>query len=267
MIKVNSEVNGKGRMWVVMHQLIDRNNWGHDVRPINILTFLGERINSGRKNNMFSLGMALENKLAGVAKSHRDFVSCATAIGDVLPDPYIRSYIDEQNFVSSLECYLHTLYASLEIVAEMNQIFTPNMPKSFRGQAKKYPLFSFENRGWLKSFYDLRTELTHYNTALPLLRQGKLYIEFQSGRQLEMYVKGPTEIEVQGVAHFLLQLLKLLDEWALEILKRLPDDGDIFVLKKAVFGEKPLFEKIPMSEFKAHFKNILPSKAIESDKQ
>ena len=266
MIKVNSAVDGKDRMWIVMHQLIDRNNWGHDVRPINILTFLGERINSGRKNNMFSLGMALENKLAGVARSHRDFVSCVTAIGDVLPDPYIRSYIDEQNFMSSLECHLHTIYASLEVVAEMNRIFTPNMPMGFREQSKKYPPFSFENREWLKHFYDLRTELTHYNTALPLLRQGKLYIEFQCGRQLEIYAKGPTEIEVQGVVHFFLQLLKLFDEWALEILKKLPDDGDIFVLKRAVFGEKPLFEKIPMNEFKAHFKSILPSKSIESDK-
>ena len=68
MIQINSPVRGDGRMWVVAHRLIDRNNWGHSVRPINILTFLGQRIKAGRGGRMFSLGMALENKLASAAR-------------------------------------------------------------------------------------------------------------------------------------------------------------------------------------------------------
>ncbi|MFW9832306.1 MAG: hypothetical protein ACFFD8_11085, partial [Candidatus Thorarchaeota archaeon] len=225
MIKINSATVDGGRIWVVAHQLIDRNNWGHDVRPINILAFLGQRIQSGKKNVIFTLGMALENKLASAHKSHRDFVSCATAIGDVSPDPYIRSYIDDQNFMSSLECHLHTLYTCLEVVAEMNRVFTPNMPKGFRKQAKKFPPFSFKDQIWLQSLYDLRSELTHYSSALPLRRQGKLIIEFRSDRQLELHTKGRTEISVEGVMQFFPQLLKFLDEWASGILERLPEDG------------------------------------------
>lgn len=265
MIQVNAAVEGGGRIWVVTHQLIDRNNWGYGVRPINILTFLGQHIESGKGNNWFSLGMALDNKLAGVAKSHRDFVSCATAIGDVAPDPYIRSYVDEQDFISSLEWHLHALYTALEVVAKMNRVFTPNMPMGFRKQSKKYQPFSFDNRDWLKAFYDLRSELTHYSTALPLRRQGKLIIEFKSNRQLELYVKGRTEIKVQGIAEFLPELLKFLDEWAMIILERLPDEGEIDVLKKTVYGEKPLFEKMPLSKFKLHFASILSNKTIDSN--
>ncbi|GAI87106.1 unnamed protein product, partial [marine sediment metagenome] len=175
--------------------------------------------------------------------------------------------VDEQDLISSLECHLHTLYTTLELVAEMNRVFTPNMPMGFRKQSKKYQPFSFDNRDWLKAFYDLRSELTHYNTALPLRRQGKLIIEFRSNRQLELYVKGRTEIELHGVVQFLPQLLKFLDEWAMVILERLPDEGEIHVLKTSVFGEKPLFEKMPLSNFKSHFASILPNKGIDRDEE
>jgi hypothetical protein len=263
MIKINSPVQGGGRMWIVTHRLIDRNNWGHSVRPINILTFLGQRIAPGKDNKIFSLGMALENKLASASRSHRDFVSCATAVGDVAPDRFIRDYVDDQNFMGSLECHLHTLYATLEVVAEMNRILDPTLPMGFRKQSKKYPPFSFDQRDWLKSLYDLRSELTHYSTALPLRREGKLIIEFRSGRELELYAKGRTEIEVQEVLNYLPQLLRLLDEWASLVLKQLPDNGEVDVLKRSEFGAEPLFEKIPLSDFKKHFEKILLQQASQ----
>ncbi len=155
----------KSTIWIQLHKLHLKSNWAYGVKRIDILVFLSTHIDNCNRDNAYSLGIALDTKLIGLERTHRDFISCATAVGDISPDPNIRISDDDDDFLCALDSHLHALYATLEITAEFNKAFNHELPRGFRRQAKKYELFSFDNNPWLKEFYDLRTELTHYNTG------------------------------------------------------------------------------------------------------
>lgn len=255
MIKVLMQVEGGRKWWILAHSLIARSSWTYDVRSINLFTFLVQLIVKG--DGIYALSVAIENKLVALDRTHRDLVSCATAIGSVARDSFIRPYRDDQDFLSSLESHLHAIYTTLEVVADLNKQIDHTLPRGFRKQCKRYDLFSFVSNPWLATFYDLRTELTHYNTALPLRREGKLILEFRNRQKMEQFDPGRTEVDLNEVFNFLPQLLELLDRWAVELLKRLPKEGLVDVLESGPYGSEPKLRKIPLCEFTEHFKKLM----------
>ena len=107
--------------------------------------------------------------------------SSTAKVGDPICDgKFEKDYDSIQEVIADLEAYLNSIYSVLEIIALLNRNFDRSLPQSFRKQATKYELFSFEHNKWLKVFYDLRGELTHYNTPLPTIEDTCIVVDFKT---------------------------------------------------------------------------------------
>ncbi|MBI1815509.1 MAG: hypothetical protein HYR72_11060 [Deltaproteobacteria bacterium] len=226
---VKLPAHGGGEVWLVVHQLTVAEGRLKHLRPIHVLTFLaqhlvkvtpGESIPS-RPQRTFGLCLALENKLAGVRHHQRQLrEAIAGAVEDVYDERYVRDYDATQAVICSLEAYLNAIYTALELVARINRLLHDGLPQGFRDQSKRFAGFGFERWEWLPHFYDVRTELTHFGTPLPILAEDKIVMEFTDARQLRAFGKGRYDIPFTHFLSYAPALFEMLDAWAVEELAR-----------------------------------------------
>lgn len=213
-------------------------------RPIHALTYLAQFHKSAKdKGQAFWLGLTLENKLSAVAH-YLTLVSQALTpmTVDLYPGHYVREYDPVQRLIALIEGYVGAVYSSLEVVALLNKQFNSGLPQGFRRQAKKFELFSLAKRDWLPHFYDVRSELAHYNSPIPIVEKGKLVIEFKNPSQLEVFSKGRHEIGFDAILGYAAGLFDMLDEWSMTELKNVEMEASLQVLHETGW-KKPLEAK------------------------
>ncbi|HIH36944.1 MAG TPA: hypothetical protein HA232_03440 [Methanocellales archaeon] len=208
-------IKGGTNWWVVTHSFSFKEAPFKNVRPIHVLTFVAQELAKENKKETFHLSLSLENKIFAVRHNLSHLRSSVAKTGDPVYDgQFEKEYDTIQEIIADLEAYLFSIYSVLEITARLNRSFSPELPQSFRRQAKKYELFDFKDREWLGIFYDLRAELTHYGTPLPLLKEGGILIDFQNTSKLEHFKKGEHRILFEQIFNFYPDLMRLLDQWA-----------------------------------------------------
>lgn len=230
--------------WIVTHSFSFKQQWFKNVRPIHVLTFVAQSLVRKNKQAVFRLCLALENKIFAIRHNLSRLRSSIAKVGDPIYDGrFEKDYDPIQEVIADLEAYINSIYSVLEIIALLNKKFDRNLPQSFRKQAKKYRLFSFQQNNWLKIFYDLRAELTHYNTSLPTIQDVSILIDFQNPSKLEFFQKGRHKIPFAEIFNFYTELIKLLDKWAIDKLKDIDEESeqDVFELdeeKKKLIAKK-----------------------------
>lgn len=177
------------------------------------------------------------------------------------PHARVREYAGDQRVVAALEAYLSAIYGSLEILAQLNRQFHPGLRNGFRKQSVKCALFDLKKHLWLRQFYDLRTECTHFGTIVPLISHRKLVIEFTAPSDLEEYERGKTyEIPFDDICRFTGGLFDLCDAWAEQELVDCDDSQSLPCYREGKVGEPLRLEEVSVGELKA----LLPRKAATS---
>jgi hypothetical protein len=217
-----------GEVWVVVHGLTLDEGRLHNLRPIHVFTFLGQHL-VRNKRRMFDFCRALENKLFGVNYHLNQLRRAISSVGEIIYSrTYVRDYESDQELICVLEAYLEAIYSTLEIISRINRILRPGLPQEFRKQSRKFPMFNFKNNApWLARFYDIRSELCHFGTTLPIVQQGKLIIEFTNPKQLEHFSAGKHEISLKEFFGYATSLFILLDKYALNELAKIDPESDI----------------------------------------
>lgn len=217
-----------GEAWAVTHDLMVADGRRRRLRPIHVFTHLAQHLYPLKPGVVFGLAMALENKLYSVRFHHFELRRAIAAVDDpIYRGAYIREYEDEQRAIAALEAYLGAIYTSLEIVAQINRLIHDGLPMGFRKQAKKAAVFNFADWPWLPHFFDVRSELTHFNTPLPLVQHGCILIDFQRTKELEVFPKGRAEVELKAVLAYATELFRMLDAWAVDELKRVDPNTEL----------------------------------------
>jgi len=216
-----------GQWWVVVHGLTLEDGRLRRLRPIHVLTFLGQRLVKN-KQRMFELCLALENKLYSVRYQLLELRRAISSVGEIVyQERYVRDYEPDQQLISVLEAYVAAIYSALEIVSRINKILRPQLPQGFRDQSKKFSLFSFERQPWLPRFYDIRSELSHFGTPLPTVRDGTLMMNFTNPKRLEHFSPGKHEIQLLELLSYARGLFDMLDEYARGELPNVDPETDL----------------------------------------
>jgi hypothetical protein len=214
-----------GEVWLITHDLMFDEGRRRRLRPIHVFTWLAQHLNVKKPQDVFWLCLALENKLFAVRHFQLEVRASVAQVGDpVYARPYVQAYEDEQKVIATLEAYLAAIYTTLEITAEINRFLHTGLRIGFREQAKKFPPFSFEAWPWLPHFYDVRSELTHFNTPLPSVETKNLLIEFRREKRLNVFKPGRHEISFEAILTYLPELFRMLDAWAADELKNINKD-------------------------------------------
>ncbi len=217
-----------GQWWVVLHDLTIAEKRVPPVQPVHAFTFLAQLAGSGSKSARFALGLALENKLFAVTQSLERLRRLTS--DDPRREPpsiHLRDYLAEARVVSELDAYLGAIYASLEVVAKLNQHLDRRLPSKFHDQAKKYQLFSFTASPWLGRFFDIRSEITHFSSPLPVVTHGMLAIEFRTQRALNAFAPGIQEVPIPEILTYRRELLALLNRWARQALASVDPEAEV----------------------------------------
>jgi hypothetical protein len=204
-----------GELWILTHDLMHEDGRRRHLRPIHVFTWLAQRLPNNKPQDVFWLCLALENKLFAVRQFLFELRAAIARVGDpIYGTAFVRAYEDEQQVIAMLEAYLAAVYTALEIAAEINRLLHPNLRIGFREQAKKVPAFSFTEWKWLGHFYDLRSELTHFNTPLPSVERKNLLVEFRRAKRLHTFQPGRNEIQFEVILAYASELFRMLDTWA-----------------------------------------------------
>jgi hypothetical protein len=246
---------GGGHIWGIVHDLSVVKPWPQRLRPVHVLTFLAQTLVQTGRPRLVNLCLALENKLFAVRYLHTE-LRCA--FSDVAHPFYnfehVREYDDQQRAVCVLEAYLNGIYTALEVAALMNCSLHRELklPQTFRKQAAKFDLFSFERWPWLKSFYDIRSELEHRGTSLPMLWRNSLILNFTRERRLNAFEKdGRYEVPLAHILGYGTELFDTFDSWAREELSRV-DPDTLLDRSRAISPQTPLKnEKVKAGEILA----------------
>lgn len=232
-----------GDVWVVAHDLAVVGHSEANLRPINYLTFLAQVLTKGDKGRAYRLGVALESKLAAVRFFHKGLRGVVAEAGEAAaPSGYVQDYRDTDRIVSVLEAFLNAVYSSLEVSAKLNVRFHRGLPWNFRDQSRVFSPFSMDGRPWLARFLDLRSELAHFGSPLPIIKERRLVVEFTI-EPLLTFSKGLQEIEFNEIGRFAYGLFELLDSWALGELASLDPQLQVDVMVERAPRQRPKFEK------------------------
>ncbi|WP_413432586.1 hypothetical protein [Crateriforma spongiae] len=225
--------------WVVVHDLMIDDGKLRRLRPIHVLTHLGQFHPKASKTQTFALCNALENKLYAVRYHQAEVLRALAPIDKSLyGNSRVFEYAGEQAVVAALEAYLNSIYSALEITALINRDFNRPLPSGFRKQSKKFSLFAFADNDWLGPFYDLRSELTHYNTPLPSIQDRSLILEFNSPRDGEHFErKQKYKVPFDFIIAMVHELFAMLDNWATPELKILDGDHKLKIFKEVSLQE------------------------------
>lgn len=252
MKKARMPVEGGGEWWIVVHDLTIADGRLRHLRPIHVLTHLAQHYPNVKANNqLFSLSLALENKLFGVRYHQAELMRALAPIGRGIYQHSVQDFAGEQVVLCCLEAYLNSIYTVLEIIGQINRYFHPTLPHGFREQSKKFELFAFEKWPWLSHFYDVRIELTHYNSSLPTIRDRKIFIGFTGPSKLLHFERGNHEIPMDELLGYIHGLFDLADTWAREELKLMPPDNEVDLMTETTLNSRPLSKKIKLREILA----------------
>jgi len=214
--------------WVVVHELTLAEGRLRKLRPIHAFTLLAQTLIISKRERMFRYCLALENKLFGVRYHQFEIRRALSEVSDpVYQGSYLREYDSQQKVICSVEAYLNAIYTSLELASQINKMLHPELPIGFRKQSKKFDAFDFSKWIWLPRFYDIRSQLEHFGTPLPIISEGKLLIEFTQAKQLEFFQKGKQEISFSEIFQYSVKLFEMLDAWATEGLSRVDQEVEI----------------------------------------
>ncbi|MBZ5538847.1 MAG: hypothetical protein LAO31_23115 [Acidobacteriia bacterium] len=215
-------------MWVIAHGLSVTDGRLQDIRPIHVLTFLAQHLAQGDKSRIFGLSFALENKLFSARHALRQLGFALSGVNEPFySGGYVREYESHQVFLAALDAMLSATYSALEIAAQLNKSFHPELPHGFRKQARRFELFGLARNKWVARMLDIRSELSHFGTALISIPDGKVILQFTTEKRLEAFDRGRYQIELREIFGFPLELFALLDEWALSELRRVPPDQEL----------------------------------------
>jgi len=229
-----------GDWWIVTHDLTLAQARARHLRPIHVLTFLSHHIVKSDQARMYRMALALEDKLFAVRHHLGEFRSAVGSFGDVVyANTYVREYSEEQRIICPLEAMLGSTYMALEITARMNARLNRPLPQKFRAQSRNFGLFDFKKRPWLPRFFDVRSELTHFGSHMPVVSEGKILIEFTNPAKLEAFTQGFHEIELEELGSYATSLFDMLDEWAAAELKKMDAATTMDALEEVGAG-KPL---------------------------
>jgi hypothetical protein len=209
--------------WIVVHDLVIDDGKLRRLRPIHALTHLGQYHPKASQSQTFALCVALENKLFAVRYHQAEVMRALAPIDNNLYGrSRVHEYTGEQAVIAALEAYLNSIYSALEVTALINRDFNRPLPSGYRSQSKKFPPFALKDNEWLRVFYDLRTELTHFNTPLPSIQDRSLVLEFNSPGDGEYFEKKKKyKIPFGYIVAMVHGLFDLLDHWAEQELKLL----------------------------------------------
>lgn len=235
--------------WIVVHDLTVADGRLRKLRPIHVFTHLAQRLTS-KPGEMFALCLALENKLFGVRYHSTELHRAAAPVArPVYVGHRVRDYDGSQAVICAFEAYLGAVYSALEVTADINRRLHRDLPAGFRRQSNKFPLFALGNKVWLRMFYDLRSEFTHYSSPLPIVHEKKMVIEFRNARDLEFFEAGKKyEMPYDHIHNFTYELFDLLDLWATEELKRIDPEGEIDVIHETGWKKKLETKKVKVAE-------------------
>jgi len=217
-----------GDIWVAVHDLMLMDGIRRRLRPVHVFTHLAQGLVTTNRPKMYSLCMALENKLYSVHYSLFE-VKKSIAVWDdpIYSRNYVREYEGPQRVVAAIESYLNSIYTVLEIVSHVNRLIHPGLRIGFRKQSKKSIFFSFAKWDWLPHFYDIRTELSHFGTTLPIITENIIIIEFNNDKDLEIFNKGRYNINLAVILNYCNALYDMLDAWAMEEMKSIDPNFEI----------------------------------------
>ena len=220
-------VTGKD-WWVLVHDYVLKDEWLRNLRPIHVFTQLSLAF-VDKKEEMLKLSMALENKLFSSINLSLELRKAISEIGDpIYSHLRIRDYAPHQKTISFIESYLNAIYSALEASAQINRLIHAqvgkSLPMSFSDQAKKFKLFSFKTNQWLSPFFDIRRELTHFNTPLIDLTNKSLVIKFSFRDGLMYFKPGEKQsVSLDKIMSFYMHLFTMLDLWAKEMLEQVDE--------------------------------------------
>lgn len=236
--------------WVVVHDLLIDDGKLRRLRPIHILTHLGQFHPNASRSQTFVLCSALENKLFAVRYHQTELLRALAPIDkSIYGNASVFDYSGEQAVIAALEAYLNSIYSALEIVALINRDFNRPLPVGFRRQSKKFALFSISGNEWLAPFYDLRTELTHYNSPLPSIQERSIIFEFSAPSDGEHFErKKKYKVPFDYIIAMVHQLFSLLDAWAAPELEKLDGGQKLQIFKEVSLKENLKPRDITISE-------------------
>jgi len=220
---VRLPTNSGSDWWIIVHNLTLSEGRLRELKPIHVFTHLSKLLVKGKKAaEIGELSLWLENKLFGVRYYLSEFKKLLAVTKDpIYRDKYVRDYDNEQKVICALEAYLNSIYTSLEIASQINRILYPALPMGFRKQSKKFNLFDIEKNKWIQIFLDVRSEIEHYSSSLPLIEERSVLIKVKSNRNRYSLNKGKNPIPFAAFFSFSNELFNLLDKWANLELKKI----------------------------------------------
>jgi len=253
-------------VWVAVHDLSVNEGCYRQFRPIHALTFLAQfKAQERNRQKAFYLGMALENKLFGVRYFMSQLQEVVTPVSEnVYQGHHVAEYAPQQRVIATLEAYLNSIYSALEIVSQLNRTFHPDLKQGFRRQSERFDLFSFERWEWLPYFFDLRSELAHFNTPIPSVQAQKIILEFTNPKDLEVFKKGRYEIAIEGICSYVSSLFDMLDAWAISELQSIDPEIEVDVAFEQGWKKPLQNKKVKVREILEQF---IPAQPIISPTQ
>lgn len=248
---VNLQSKEQQNWWVVVHELSLAEGRLRRLRPIHVFTLLAQTLVKGKiRKEMFAYCMALENKLFGVRFHQIELRKVIAGVGDIIYlNKYVRDYDDEQKLICTMEAYSNAIYTALELTAHINRLMRPTLNIGFRRQSKKFEPFSFTKWSWLPRFYDVRTELAHFGTSLPIVKEAKFIMKFTQTKQLRVFKKGKTyEISFTEILNYSIALFKMLDDWAESEISKVDGEQTVDSIVETGLNQPLKSEKIKAKE-------------------
>src|SRR5664280_2510755 len=107
MKKVRIPIQGAGECWIVVHDLTMSDGRLRQLRPIHVLTHLAQHHPNAKGSQLFSLALALENKLFGVRYHQAELMRALAPIDRALYKHSVQEFAGEQVVLCCLEAYLN----------------------------------------------------------------------------------------------------------------------------------------------------------------
>jgi hypothetical protein len=233
------------RVWVLQHDLSSREGPISKTRPIHVLTFVyathGQKLVGASHERASRLCTALEAKLNAV----EHLVAATNESFTKIPKPGrngrdIASYTEAAVFIAQVEAYLGAIYSSLELTNAVVRMLHPQVKQGFRAMTKKgFGPFQFDRWPWLSSFYDVRTELCHFGSALPWIDAAAIVLDITQSHETHRFKRGTkVAVPVAELLQYRDGLFSMLDTWSLEHLRSLDQELALYQLVFDAKGER-----------------------------
>jgi hypothetical protein len=232
------------RVWVLSHDLSSRE--GQEIqktRPIHLLTFVYSTV-AGKVLPVVERTGPLCSALEAKLKSVEHFAVSALETFRRIKRPGadgrdLASFAEGVVFISHLEAYIGAVYSSLELTNAVVRNMHPkaSIKHGFRAMAKRgFNTFQFDRWEWLSSFYDVRTELCHFGSPLPVIEGEAIVLSITQSHETHRFERGTrVMVPVSEMLQYRDGLLTMLDDWAMNELRDLRAADPELKLHQLVF--------------------------------